>query len=532
LAERQENIVDKVVSFFNPVQGARRLRARTFISTIGGYNAASRSKRTMAGWRTISNDADADTVLDTPLLRQRSRDLVRNSPLAAGAINTSVVTVIGGTGLVKQSRIDAELLGMTDDQAAEWERKTDAEFKLWADSQECDLERTLRFSEIQELVYRQAFENGDVFISMPFVKRSGSPYGLKLQLIEADRVSNPTGIRDVPKFAGGVEKDVHGAPEFYHIQQGHPGSIIRPAQVWDKVRVFGLRTGKRNILHIYRKLRPGQSRGVPELAPVIESLKQLDRYTEAELMAAVVAGMFTVFVKTETGEGDFAPFEPDSETGGKTSDEDMKLANGAIVSLADGEDITTANPQRPNANYDPFVTAILKEVGAAIGIPYEILTKHFSSSYSASRAAMLEAWRFFMARRIWVARSFCQPVYEAWLTEAVASGRIVAPGFLSGDLLIRQAYCACDWVGPAKGMIDENKEMDASKKKVDMGVSTLQKEAAELTGTNWETNHKQHKKEVERRKEDGLEVDVEQVASDNANAKIEEIEENAGNETS
>lgn len=502
--EVKSNFWDKAVSFFDPVKGAQRLRARSFMSVMGGYNAASTSRRSMAGWKTFSNDADADTIVDTPLLRERSRDLVRNDPLACGALNTTVTSVIGGTGLVNQSRINAEVLGISEDEATEWEKKTDMEFQLWAKSEECDIERTLRFPEIQELVYRQVWENGDVFITMPFIKRPGSPYGLKLQVVEADRVSNPTGERETSTFAGGVEKDSNGAPIRYHFMDSHPGSVSRPAQEWKPIQVFGTKTGRRNVLHLYKKLRPGQSRGVPELAPVIESLKQLSRYTEAELMAAVVAGMFTVFVETETGEGDFSPFEPTSESGGKTTDDDMKLANGAIVGLAKGEKITTANPNRPNANFDPFVMSILKYVGAALGMPVEILLKNFTSSYSASRAAMLEAWRFFNARRIWMARNFCQPVYETWLMEAVANGRIIAPGFLSGDPMIRAAYCGCDWIGPARGMIKEKEEMEASNLRVEAGYSTIQRESAELTGSNWLQNHNQHKTEVAKRTEDGL----------------------------
>ena len=521
-SEVKSNFVDRAVSFFDPVKGAQRLRARSFMSVLGGYHGGSTSRRAMAGWKTFGNDADADTLVDTPLLRERSRDLVRNDPLACGALNTTVTSVIGGTGLVNQSRINAEVLGITEDEATEWEKKTDMEFQLWAKSEECDIERTLRFPEIQELVYRQVWENGDVFITMPFVKRPGSPYGLKLQIIEADRVTNPKGTKETSMFAGGVEKDKNGAPVKYHAMQGHPGSISQQQNMkWDAIPVFGPKTGRRNVLHLYKKLRPGQSRGVPELAPVMESLKQLSRYQEAELMAAVVAGMFTVFIETESGDDGF--FEGDQTTGGTSDDEGMKLANGSIVGLAKGEKITTANPNRPNANFDPFVMSILKYVGAALGMPVEILLKNFTSSYSASRAAMLEAWRFFMARRLWMARNFCQPVYETWLMEAVANGRVIAPGFLSGDPMIRAAYCGCDWIGPARGMIDENKEMDASKKKIELGLSTIQRESAELTGSNWLQNHNQHKTEVAKRKEDGITESVNAEPADSVANQIEDI---------
>jgi len=44
-----------------------------------------------------------------------------------------------------------------------------------------------------------------------------------------------------------------------------------------------------------------------------------------------------------------------------------------------GESIETANPGRPNVNFDPFFQAILSQIGAAIGIPFEVLRMHFSS---------------------------------------------------------------------------------------------------------------------------------------------------------
>ena len=112
----------------------------------------------------------------------------------------------------------------------------------------------------------------------------------------------------------------------------------------------------------------------------------------------------------------------------------MKLAPGMAVMLNPGEDIETANPGRPNPNFDPFVTAILKEVGAALQLPLEILMKHFQSSYSASRAALLEAWKEFKSARTRFGMGFCQPIYMSWLDEAVAIGRIDAPGYFTDPL--------------------------------------------------------------------------------------------------
>ena len=97
--------------------------------------------------------------------------------------------------------------------------------------------------------------------------------------------------------------------------------------------------------------------------------------------------------------------------------------------LNPGEKIEIADAKRPSSNFDAFVTSLAKYVGAALEIPMEVLMKSFMSSYSASRAALLEAWKAFRMKRAWIAADFCQPVYELFLSEAIAKGRLHAPGF-------------------------------------------------------------------------------------------------------
>jgi len=501
-------VVDRVVTYFDPIRGAERHRARLMLAISGGYVGAKRDRRSTTEWRAGVGSADADLLPDLPLLRERSRDLTRNAPLASGAVNT-VVTNVVGTGLDPQSQIDRDVLTLDDAAADAWQRAAEREWWLWAESQECDVTRTQDFGGIQELVFRSALESGDVFVLKRYLEREGSPYGLKLQVIEGDRVSNPNWKSDQTKLpsgrvvSGGVELDLDGAPVAYHVLRGHPGDVMGVGtREWDRLPAFGAESGERNVLHLFRKLRPGQTRGVPYLAPVIEPFKQLARYSEAEIMAAVVSSFFTVFTKTEAAEGLSAAI-PTIETGSRPADEDYKLAPGAMLDLLPGEDVTFANPMRPNAQFDPFVLAICRQIGVALEVPYEILIKHFTASYSAARAAMLEAWKFFRARRQWLTSSFCQPVYEAVIMEAVARGRLEAPGFFE-DPMLRQAWLGTKWTGPPAGQIDPEAEVNAAKKRMALGVSTGAEVTAELTGGDIETNIKQLGKERALREAAGL----------------------------
>lgn len=501
--EVKQNWIDKAISYLDPVTGARRMHARMNLAVSGAWNGASKSRRGMKGRTPTSGDANDENNPDLDALRDNSRDLVRNTPLATGAVNT-VCTNVVGPGLKLFPQIDREFLNMTEAEADEWERKTKREFNCWAESKKSDTRDTLAFPDMQELAFRSALEGGDVFCNMPMITRARWPYRLTLQLIEADRVNNPDSKQDTETLSAGVEKNARGAPVAYQVSSFHPGNVRTPGQSrkWTRVPVFS-RSGRRNIIHLFKTLRPGQSRGVPYLAPVIEPLRQLGRYTDAELMAAVVSGMFTVFITTPEGEANLNPMEPTGETGGKTTDDDYKLGNGAMIGLAPGDKIETANPGRPNTGFDQFVLAISRQVGVALELPFEILVKHFTASYSAARGALLEAWKFFKARRLWLARNFCDPVYEAWMEDAVSSGRIAAPGFFD-DPIIRRAYLKAMWIGPAKGQIDEKKEIDAAKGRLGSNLTTHEQETIELNGGDFETNAKQLGKEQRLIKEAGI----------------------------
>jgi lambda family phage portal protein len=507
LRSLRPNLVDRAISYFDPVKGLERYRARAMQLTAESYIGASKSRRSMAGWLTRPKSADADTLLELPELRTRSRDLERNAPIATGALST-VRTKVVGTGLALQSRVHRDVLGLSEEEASAWQRHTEMEFALWAESPECDLTRQQNLYGLQDLAFRSALVSGDVLVLMPYVLRATNPYGLKLQLIEADRLVNKDNVRDTDELAGGVAMDSDGAPVAYHVLKQHPGAKIPRPGSWDVVPAYGAQTGRRNAIHLYQRSRPGQSRGVPYLAPVIETLKQLDRYTEAEIAAAVVAGLFAVFVKSE-GDG-LSPLEsatlgivPGGNGDKAEAAWDGKLSPGLVADLRQGEDIVSANPGRPNTAFDPFMNALMGYVGMALEIPREVLMKHFQSSYSAARAALLEAWAHFRCRRDWLASYLCDPIYEVWMEEAIALGRIVAPGFFF-DPLVRYAYLGCQWVGDGPGSIDPLKEVQAARERVDLGISTLAEETMLHDGGDWDLKLAQRVKEERLRKEGGL----------------------------
>lgn len=512
--ERKTNALDKIIGYISPQMALEREYARYKLDAIqnSGYGnyGASRSKKSLKGWIDTGGSALEDIHDNALTLRVRSRDLFMGVPLANGALKTYRTNVIG-SGLTPKPTIDGEALGLTEEQAQNLEKQISREFNLWADSVNCDAERLGTFYGLQQLAFLNWMMSGDVFAVLPMKERKGSVYELCIQLIEADRVSTPgdyagIGIETDTKIIGGVEVDESGEVVAYHISKHHPLSFRDRAgtkENWIRVEAFGRETGRRNILHVMTRERIGQRRGVSILAPVIEALKQIGRYTDAELVAAVVNGYFSVFIETENANSDSpigelgAPEEALVDSGDKNS---IELGPGSIIDLAPGEKASAVTPGRPNVNFEGFVSAIAKQIGASLELPYEMLMKQFTASYSASRAALLEAWKSFSMWRDWMVEKFCQPIYEEWMAEAVAKGRINAPGFFS-DPAIRKAYSAAQWYGPTQGQLDPVKEVQAAELRIKSGFSTRTKEAAELTGTDFGDNVRTSRAETKMMKE-------------------------------
>ncbi|PWK16071.1 phage portal protein [Tumebacillus permanentifrigoris] len=507
-----------MIAAISPKWAMKREIARKQLSIMNsgyGNHGASRSKKSLIGWNYAGGSPEEDITDNLDVLRQRSRDLhMGAAPLATGALKTIRTNVIG-TGLRLKPAFDADFLGLGEQEARDLKRSIEREFELWADSTDCDAMRMNNFNQLQQLSFLSMLMSGDAFALLPLKPRPNNVYDLRIRLFEADRCSNPDKIPSGKDIKGGVEVDSDGEVIAYWFVNKHPLGTASGKTEWNRVDVRGKDTDRRNVLHLMEAERPEQRRGIPILAPVIEAFKQLGRYTEAELMAAVISGMFTVFVKSEES-GDGPPLGQAFDVDDRVDDADdasYEMGNGAIVGLNPGESIETANPGRPNTAFDGFVTSILRQIGSALEVPYELMVKNFTSSYSASRAALLEAWKMFRMRRSWFAADFCQPIYEEWFDEAVAKGRINAPGYFD-DPVIRKAYRKAEWHGPSPGQLDPLKEANAAKVRVEEGFSTRERETAELTGGDYELNIRQRIHEEKLRKDGGL------VSSEQGTQKI------------
>lgn len=481
-----------------------------------GQAGASHIKRGVKGFNAQSGSPQEDIDLNNYTLRQRGRMLYMSQPIAASGIKTTRTNAIG-LGLKLNPKIDRELLGMDSKSAEEWQRHVKKEFSLWADKKNtCDATGMNNFYSMQQLALISMLMSGDVFALKEMEdKTKDAPYSLRIRLIEADRCSTPGSMigfnlnitegqaENGNKIYDGVEVRKNGMVEAYHFRNTYPYQFSLEKTEWIRVKAYGEKTGLPNVLHIMISERPEQYRGVTFLAQVIEPLLQLRRYTESELVSAVVESFFTAFIKTGVHtDASGIPFNETEPVGDGTGSErydpnEYELGQGNIVMLNKDEEVEFADPKRPAKGFDVFVNAISTQIGAALEIPKDLLLKEFNASYSASRAALLEAWKSFRMYRTWFVDDFCDPVYEMWLSEAVATGRVNAPGFFI-DPIIKKAWLGCEWIGPSQGQLDPGKEVKAEILAVQHGFTTHEDATMRLNGGDWNSNMDQLEIEYQR----------------------------------
>nr|WP_295277663.1 phage portal protein [uncultured Blautia sp.] len=469
-----------------------------------GSHGASQTLNSMVGWIIDPGNAEDNIDLYSSTLRKRARDLYAGGGLARSGPETLTTSVVGW-GILPKPKIDGDFLGMTDEAREEAEKAIAREFRLWAGNTMCDATRRQNFYGIQQLAFLSMLMSGDVFALFGMKENKRTPYQTTIRLLEADRICNPDSSGDSEgtatdsggRIVDGVETDQEGTVIRYHVASRSPIAENDSSElIWTAIDAFGSDTGYPNILHVMTYERPEQCRGIPFVAAEIEQLKQFTRYMNAELAANVVSAMLTCFITSDQDDGAFGLEDAVNEDDKVTDDNiSLELAPGAVYNLPPGKKIETVNPLRSNSQFETFVNTCITVIASSMGIPKEVLTKKYESNYTAARAALLDFWRTVKVYRTRFNDDFNQPIYEQWLSEAVATGRIDAPGFFD-DPAVRQAWCGCVWMGASMGHVDPKKEVAAAESRIANNITTQEQEAAEYNGNDWAANIRQRKKEV------------------------------------
>lgn len=435
-------------------RGNQRIQVRAQGSS---YEGASNKPR-MAGKGSVVSGPNSPIERSLPMLWSRSHNAIRNNAYARKA-RESYVSNLVGTGIKPQ-----------------WGDPTiQALWDSWV--KEADADGVDDFYGLQSLAAGSQFEAGEAMARFRYRRKSdGLSVPLQLQVIEPEHLdpnySQSFGGRLIKM---GIEFDLIGRRTAYHLWRYHPHERLT-AQLNERVPVPA-----DNVVHMYRRTRPGQLRGVPELTSVIVRLYEIDEMQDATLARQKLAQMFGTFVRkksTANPEDDGPDFGALVTMPNDADAEPLsEFTPGGIHYLESDEEVSFSNPPDIQSQYTEWLRTELLAAAAGAGITYEQLTGDLKGvNYSSIRAGVLEFRRRVEALQAHLmVHQWCRRIAAKWLDVAVTSGVLTIPNYWAR----REKLLAIDWIAPKWQWVDPLKETTADLMEVRAGFKPRSEAAGE-----------------------------------------------------
>ena len=412
-------------------------RPYTNAPTFEGASYAPRMSNFIAP--TIGPNAAIGNNLST--LRGRSRQAIRNNPLAKGAQTTRTANMVG-TGIKPRFNFDKNT-----------ELKERVQ-ELWLDSvSEFDWDENTDFYGLQGIISNALFSDGEsLAMFRPRNSYADLMVPLQIQLLEADHldIAYTTTLPSGNKIRMGIEYNTMGKRVAYWLHKDHPGEAYMNSDM-GRARVPA-----KNIMHIFDPTRPGQQRGLPSMSSTLVKLHEIDQCVDAELVRRKTTALFGGFITSPDEEGGIPDFMGVAES---TSTGDVQgLEPGSFAVLSPGQEVTFSEPKDVSGSYNAWMRQQLMDLSRGWGITAEQLTGDLSEvNYSSIRAGLLEFRRMItMELKKTLVFQFCRPVIQRWMSTAVLANKLHIENF---HIDKRKYYRGISWQTQPWAWVDPYKDM-------------------------------------------------------------------------
>jgi lambda family phage portal protein len=414
------NTLDAIIGYFNPTAGARRVKNRRNMELFEqqrSYEAASRARRAR-NWSSTSTSADAEISGALSLLRDRSRELRRNTTIGASIINKHADYIVG-TGIRPRFKTGKPTLDKALQEAHD----------RWAEKAHINGEMT--YYGIQYLACQEMVEGGEAFAVKRYApKKDLKPrkagrkvlvdIPLRIDLLESDHVDESIDkVNGSNTITSGIEVDKNGARVKYHMFKGHPGS--------GQLKDTSIQTmPAENVAHLYDPQR-AQLRGVPWLTPCMVEIKDLHEYKQAENVRKKIEAC-NVAVVTSGDDPNEDPLGAD-EGDGELVDADGNLIErfepGMIAYSRGGRQIHFNTPAA-TVGVEQYLRTCKMSISSGARIPYELATGDYGHANFASGKMGILGYKKFVTnfqKHTFIPR-FCRPIDEWFIQDAMFQGII------------------------------------------------------------------------------------------------------------
>lgn len=483
----------------------------------GGLEGAERTSRETFRWNPVVIHPDQQINPVKDMADARSRDMIQNDGYATGAVNTHRDSIVGAQYMLN-AQPNYEVLGATPEWADEFQTVVEGRFNLMAESEDCwfDASGTMTFTGMVRLAVGGYLFTGEVLATAEWLRDSIRPFRTAIQMVAPARLSNPDMKTDDKFLRRGIQQDMFGKPQGYWIRLGHPGSyfFLNPTDEFKWVYVPARKPwGRKQVIHIYEPLQPGQSRGIADMVASLKQMRMTKKFQDVTLQNAVVNASYAAAVESELPRevvfGSLGAGQPGfSEMLGNymnalqsyvAGSQNIAIDGVKMPHLFPGTKLNLKPMGTPGGVGTDFEQSLLRHTAAALGLSYEQFSRDYTkTNYSSARASMVETWKFMQGRKKQVADRFAKNIYLLWLEEEINAGNIPLPPGKGPEIfydpVMREALAQCDWIGASRGQIDELKETQSAVMRINSGLSTYEIECARL-GLDYRRIFRQVRKE-------------------------------------
>ena len=430
------------MAFWDRFRRKKRSNQRNF--------TASHTGRLFNDWNTINSSPDGELENNLKTMRDRARDLARNNGIITRYLQIMKEGVVGNQGFrLKVKGRDAD--GTLDDFANDL---IEYNWYQWAENPEVSYCYTMQ--DLYQSIVVGLLRDGEVL-----VQKIKTREGLRLKFIEPDFLDSRLNkdISDTRQIRMGVEIDRRTQSPLGYWLKNNPYQDSLPDQQLQR----SIRVSAEDMMHIYQPERFGQTRGYPKIASVMTSIKWLNDYRLAELVASKAGASKMGFITSPSGDGYAESY------GGDEYLPQMNFEPGSFDQLPDGYDIKFFDPQHPTSQMPDYDKAMLRTIASGLGVSYASLSGDLTqTSFSSARVGLLSERDSFKQMQSFIINHFARPLYKEWLLQAMTVGTINLP------MTKYDKFANPTFTSRAYEAVDPLKQAQANVLNINQGLATMQ----------------------------------------------------------
>lgn len=403
--------------------------------------------------------ADYELSRALPKVRNKVRAMARNSGTGKRYIQLLKDNVVGENGFRLQVRVRRGD-GMPDRQLNE---RVEEAWRLFCTAPTTD--GIMDMIEVQKQMVGTWARDGEYIIEI--VHDASAPDGFRLNPVEGDILDETLNTVYPPtknQIKMGVEIDRFGRPVAYHFLNQHPGDTVWQAPL--STRRYRRVTADR-VIHIYERLRPGQTRGEPPASAVPNGVKMLDGYREAEVtgrrIKSSAMGFAIEHFDADSGPGAGLDGMADRQDE-VTDDFEMDMEPGTIKKLPRGYDFKQFDPGGAMTDYAQFEGQVKSDISMGLNIsPVSLGYETAKLSYSTHRGIVAEDREYYSGLQSFFIRMGINRIFTYWLKNHLLNPVSSVPPTRFMAVLAAFKFMSRGWdqIDPTKDTQAENDQLAA-----------------------------------------------------------------------